>query len=234
MLKNWKSLFVKATDEEPMQQGADTFSFPVANDNRNEQPVYKEPVSKPAPLPAADSAVQEVLEVYESGIDSINMPGYDFYEFYKAVTSTGHAGQHTYVMAFQMAKAFDKTITPQKLVSDAEFYISKINEVHGQYVTQGQQKLQSLRDKRAGEKNSLQRELDDGARRLAQLRTELQELERLLDQKKNALSRIEEAYQPQEKTIQEKLLANDAARNASIDKLSAIRQGIVQFIIQQP
>lgn len=226
MLKNWKSLFVKTPDEETdTNTGTDTFSFPVNNTTASGQPAPSF-----TPQMVNDPSIKEVLEVYESGLDSINMPGYDFYEFYKAITSTGHPGEQSYVMAYQMAKAFDKTITAQKLMTDAEFYISKINEVHGQYVSQGQQKLNSIQEKKVSEKSSLQNEIDEGARRLAQLRVELQQLEATLNQKKNTLSKIEENFNPQEKAIREKLNANDMARKASIDKLSLIKEGILKYI----
>jgi hypothetical protein len=57
-------------------------------------------------------------------------------------------------MAFQMASTMDKTVTVQKLTADAEFYISKINEVHSQYSSQGQQKINTITSAKSGEKIS--------------------------------------------------------------------------------
>lgn len=230
MLKNWKSLFVKTEGEEAPERKdtAEPLSFPVGAT----QPAYSQPSYQqtPAPAPATDPTINEVMEVYENGLDSINMPGYDFYEFYKAISSTGNMGEQTYNMAFQMAKTLDKTITAQKLLTDAEFYISKINEVHSQYVAQGQQKLNGIQEKKLGEKSTLNTEIDQGAMRLAQLRVELQELESSLNKKRNTLAKIDESYYPQEKSIREKLNANDTARNVSIQKLNVIKDGIQRFI----
>lgn len=230
MLKNWKSLFVKTEGEEvpEKKETAAPPSFPVGNSNQT----YTQPSYQPAPAPAAatDPTINEVMEVYESGLDSINMPGYDFYEFYKAISSTGNMGEQTYNMAFQMAKTLDKTITAQKLLMDAEFYISKINEVHSQYVSQGQQKLGTIQEKKLAEKSTLNTEIDQGAMRLAQLRVELQELESSLNKKRTTLAKIDESYYPQEKSIREKLNANDTARNVSIQKLNVIKDGIQRFI----
>src|SRR5687767_3998523 len=144
MLKNWKSLFVKDLESDTEKDKPEsTFSFPV-----NATTHTANTGAAPVIPTATDPVVSEVIEVYESGLDSINMPGYDFYEFYKAISSIGHANEHTYQLAYQMAKSLDKTITAQKLTADAEFYISKINEVHGQYVNQGQQKLNTLQQKK--------------------------------------------------------------------------------------
>jgi polyhydroxyalkanoate synthesis regulator phasin len=236
-MKNWKSLFVKDTETETAQKepkeaakkdATESFSFPVS-----EKPSFQTGpamVAAVTPTTTADPAVKEVLDVYESGLDSINMPGYDFYEFYKAISSIGQANEHTYQLAYQMAKSLDKTVTTQKLMTDAEFYISKINEVHGQYVNQGQSKLNSLQEKKNTDKNKLQSEIDAATARITQLRAELQQLEADTTQKRFALAKTDENFYPQEKAIREKLMANDMARKVSIDKLNSIKDGILKYI----
>lgn len=235
MIKNWKSLFVKETGSETEKKDSpkkdtstESYSFPVTDTSSFVASTGSGAATPPPP--SIDPAIQEVLDVYESGLDSINMPGYDFYEFYKAITSIGHANENTYQLAYQMAKSLDKTISPQKLMTDAEFYISKINEVHGQYTTQGNQKLNALQEKKSADKNKLQSEIDAGSTRLSQLRAELQQLEAELNQKRNALTKTDESFNPQEKAIREKLMANDMARKVSIDKLNFIKEGILKYI----
>jgi DNA-binding transcriptional MerR regulator len=229
MIKNWKSLFVKGQDAEPEKNEtkADSFSFPVNNNN----PAPHQP-SQTYVAPVNDPVINEVLKVYESGLDSINMPGYDFYEFYQAINSTSHTNEQTYQMAYQMARTLDKTITPNKLLQDAEFYISKINEVHSQYVSQGQQKLNSIQNSKNNDKSKLQSEIDQATARISALRAELQQLESEINTKRNTLSRIDEGFAPQERSIREKLMANDHARKNSIDKLNVIKEGIQRFILK--
>ena len=221
-------MFVKAEEEETPQKpmpSTESFSFPVNT------PQMPQPQTYSAPPPAVtDPAVNEVLQVYENGLDSINMPGYDFYEFYKTVISTGNPTEQTYNMAFQMARTLDKSITPAKLLGDAEFYISKINEVHSQYTTQGNAKLNAMQEKKSGERLGLQKEIDDAVQRIASLRAELQNLENEVTVKRNHLSKIDEGYTPQEKVVREKLNANDVARKASIDKLNMIKDGIQRYV----
>ncbi|MET0636762.1 MAG: hypothetical protein ABWZ25_12100 [Chitinophagaceae bacterium] len=225
MIKNWKNLFVKDENAEPSakENKTESYSFPITPG----QPVSAERQNDPG---FHDPVVTEVLQVYENGLDSINMPGYDFYEFYKTVTSAGVPVEQTYSMAFQMAKSLDKTISQGKLLTDAEFYISKINEVHSQYVSQGQQKLNSIEEQKKNEKNSLQKEIDQSGIRLTQLRAELQQLENTLSQKRSALLKVDETHYPLEKSIREKLNANDMARKTSIDKLNMIKDGIQKFV----
>lgn len=227
MLKNWKSLFVKQDDEEEDKTvKTEMFSFPVNNNMPSQQPVNM----PPPPTGMEQKVLDEVLAVYENGLESINMPGYDFFEFYKSVSSTGNITEQSYNMAFMMAKTLDKTLTPQKLMSDAEFYISKINEVHSQYVMQGQKKLNTLQEQKNAEKNKLTGDIDSSTMRISQLRNELQQLESDIAQKRGALAKIEESYFPEEKSVRDKMIANDAARQSSVQKLTGIKDGIQKFV----
>ncbi len=226
-MKNWKSLFVKSEEEgetTASKTATDSFSFPVGNT----------PVTAASATPSGGtidhSVLNEVVAVYEKGIDSINMPGYDFYEFYKAISSIPNAGEQAYNMAFQMAKSMDGNITPQKLIGDAEFYISKINEVHSQYTMQGQQKLNSMEAEKNSEKNKLMTEIEQGTQQVNQLRNQLQALESEINQKRITLSTIDGKYHPQESSIRQKLLANDNAKQVSIAKLIAVKEGIQKNI----
>jgi hypothetical protein len=58
----------------------------------------------------------------------------------------------------------------------------------------------------------------------------LQQLEADINQKKSILAKTDESFNPQEKTIREKLMANDMARKISIDKLNSIKEGILKYI----
>ncbi len=230
MLKNFKDLFIKADDEEAEAPKAPTqpqnYSFPVHN---NPAPTITN-VPEPAAQNAADPVTQEVLKVYESGLDAINMPGYDFYEFFQSVNTTGDTSEQAYVMAYKMAQIFDKTISPDKLQHDAEFYISKISEVYNQYVNQGKSKLHAINERKNGEKSKLTSEMDQAATRIAQLKAEIQQLESDIAAKRSTVAKMNENYYPQEKAIQDRLAANDYAYKTSIGKLNTIKEGIGKFI----
>ena len=233
MFKDFKSLFVKTDEEEPAKAPApiQDYSFPVSNIPQSNEvtPPTPQPVT-PAQPSITDPVVAEVLKTYESGLESINMPGYDFYEFYQTINVAGAPTEQSYKMAYQMAKIVDKNITVEKLLHDAEFYISKINEVHSQYATQGQAKLNSVNDKKNAERTNLSNEIDQASARIAQLREEMQKLEADIATKRSVLSKIDESYYAQEKSVKDKLSANDYAHKASIDKLNFVKEGILKFI----
>ncbi|TAD88643.1 MAG: hypothetical protein EAY75_05320 [Bacteroidetes bacterium] len=238
MLKNWKSLFVKTEDDDPAENGgtaqqkkateqSDTFAFPVQN---GPQPVA---AAQTAMATGSNKALEEVLKVYEQGLDSINMPGYDFFEFYKAVSAAGQPNSQIYNMAFQMASTMDKTVTVHKLTSDAEFYISKINEVHGQYGSQGLQKINAITTAKSSEKSKLAAAVEQANMRIAQLRVELQSLEKEVHQNRDALAKVDASYAEQEQSVRLTMSANDQARQQSIAKLNAVKDGINNFITQK-
>jgi DNA-binding protein H-NS len=225
-MKNWKNLFIKTDGENEKKSPAPpsgSYTFPVNNTVIPGTP-------SPQPVGMDQQVLNEVLAVYEKGIDSINMPGYDFYEFYKAISSVGNAGAETYSMAFQMARSMDNSISSQKLVTDAEFYISKINEVHSQYTMQGQQKINEIDSRRNEEKNKLMAEIEHATKQVNQLRNQLQALESEINQKRISLTGVDARYSPQESSIREKLLANDSAKQISVTKLMAVKEGILKFI----
>lgn len=226
-MKNWKSLFVKTEVEEEKNTSVplpENFSFPV--NTSSQQPTDTRNIN----TAAISEAVNEVLTVYEKGVDSINMPGYDFYEFYKAINTIPAASEQAYHMAFQMARSMDATITAQKLINDADFYISKINEVHSQYNMQGEQKINTLTSKKEDEKKKLSQEIDHALQQVNQLRNQLQVLENEINQKRLRVTSIEGEFLPQENAIRQKLMANDSARQISVLKLNTVKEGIQKHV----
>ncbi len=230
MAISWKSLFVREEEDaagKPALQKQEPVVFPSS----------MPPASATFAAPAvtftsapADKDVMEVLSIYEKGLESINMPGYDFYEFFCAVNAVGATSEPAYNMAYQMAKTMDRTITTQKLLTDAEFYISKINEVHSQYVTQGQEKLNALAGQQNAEKQKLTDDVNNTAAEIERLKSQLAVLENTLHEKKTALAQSDQLYKPQEATIRQKMRANDNAHQISIQRLNNVREGIRQYL----
>lgn len=234
MGKSWKDLFIKSDEPEQNESvsSSDNFSFPVNNNTQNFSGSSTPNQSQSQSTTVVQSeAVKEVMQVYEKGLDSINMPGYDFYEFYRTIVATGiNSGEQVYNMAFQMAKGLDSTVTAAKLLTDAEFYISKLNEVHSQYSSQGQQKLTTIQNNKGTDKSKLTSEIEAANRRISDLKNELQTLEASIRSKQDALTKVDNTYVPQEQTVKEKLQANDLAHAESIGRLNRVKDGIKQFV----
>ena len=249
MKKSWKNLFFKDEDDSSYDDtftnksekterktSSDSFSFPVNKQTTSSSanlPETNAPASSSPPQAGilANPFATEILDIYEKGLDSINMPGYDFYEFYRSVSvADGLNNEQAYKMAYQMAQVMDKTITSVKLVKDADFYISKINEVHKEYVTQGQQKLKLIDDQKKSEKNQLTRDVEISNARIAQLKEEILKLEKDVIEKSNKLNGIDAENQVSESEIREKLSANDQAKSTILNRLNLAKENIIRFI----
>ncbi len=221
-MKSFKNLFIKE-DTEPEQE-EEKPSFPVSGSN----PANFSHTS--APPSGSNPYLGEIIQVYEKGIESINMPGYDFYDFFLAIKAAGAQNEAIYKMAFQMGKTMDANITAQKLASDAEFYVSKINEVYQNYAQKGSQKLQGLEAEQKAERESLTNEAKALEADIHKLKQEIISMEQKLSEARSQLTKVNEKFKPQEDVIKQKLLANDQAMQVSVQKLNSVKEGIMKYI----
>lgn len=219
-MKSLKHLFIK--DETEPEQNDEKPSFPISASNFNQSNAPTNTTSNPY--------LGEIIEVYEKGLESINMPGYDFYDFYLAIKAAGSQNEAIYKMAFQMGKTVDANITPQKLASDAEFYVSKINEVYQSYAQKGSHKLQGLGADQNAERENLTNQAKVLEADIYKLKQEIISMEQKLSEARNQLNKVNEKYKPQEDTIKQKLLANDQAMQVSVQKLNSVKEGILKYI----
>lgn len=220
-MKSFKNLFIKDESEENEPQEKN--SFPVSESGK---PVN---AGSSAP-PSSNPFLGEITEVYEKGLESINMPGYDFYDFYLAIAAAGSQNEAIYKMAFQMGKTLDSNITPQKLMADAEYYISKLNEVYQNYSDKGKQKLNSLAAELKADKDGLTSEITHIEGEITRLKQQILSMEQKLSETKNHLNKVEGKYKPQQDQINLKLQANDQAMQISVKKLASVKEGISKYI----
>ena len=224
-MKSFKNLFIKDESEPEPEKPNEQLAFPVS-DSTNPTPSFPSTIS----TGSSNQYLAEIIEVYEKGLESINMPGYDFYDFYIAVKASGAENDAVYKMAFQMGKTMDKTITPQKLSSDAEYYISKLNEVYRTYSEKGTQKLSGLENELKTEKDRLSLEANGIEGDINKMRQQIMSLEQRLSEARSQLAQADGKYRPQQDVIKQKLQANDQAMKISVQKLNSIKEGILRFI----
>ena len=220
-MKSLKNLFIKEETEQESEK-PEKLAFPVGEPNTATSQSFTTNNSNPF--------LAEVIEVYEKGLESINMPGYDFYDFYLAVKAAGTQNEAIYKMAFQMGKTMDSSITPQKLTSDAEYYISKINDVYKNYSEKGGSKLTGLEEELRREKENLTTEERRIEADIMKMKQQITGMEQKLTQTRNDLSKVGGKYKPQQDIIKQKLQANDEAMRVSIEKLNSIKEAITKYI----
>lgn len=219
-----KNLFVKDDSEEDKPEEKN--SFPVVESGSKAGSGQTSQI----PNTGSNPYLNEIIEVYEKGLESINMPGYDFYDFYLAIKAAGSQNEAIYKMAFQMGKTMDTSITATKLASDAEYYISKINDVYKNYSEKGSQKLDSLENELTREKESLTHEVNRIEGDINKMRQQIMTLEQKLSETRNDLMKVSSKFKPQQDVIRQKLQASDQAMQVSIQKLNSIKDGITKYL----
>lgn len=187
---------------------------------KTETPAPSMPTQATTPTTVSNEHLQKAIELYQNGFDSLNQPGYDFYEFYQAVMQAGPTNPQIYAMALTMASAMDKSITKDKLVQQSEFYLAEINKVYQDYNSKGLSKKQDLTTQKQNENESLVSEL-------SLLRQQLEAIQTQIADRENKLSVIDVKYAPMMSEVDSKLSANDMAKNKIVQSIEQVKNGII-------
>lgn len=164
--------------------------------------------------------LEKALEVYQRGFDSLNQDGYDFYEYYQAVTQSGVDNPQVYSMAFTMAKVMDKSLSIERLIASSDFYQNEINKVFNDFVLKGNSKKQELSVQQSNETQALSNEL-------SLMEQQLEALKIQIEDRRNKLNAIDGKYKPQINEIDSKLAANEEAKNKIIESIQQVKNGIL-------
>ena len=211
-----------ATSEAPV---ASTTSFPqpVATPSFNPTPVTPS-FGMGAPI-VSNEHLEKAVQIYQAGFDNLNQPGFDFYEFFQSVATGGIDNPAVYAMAFQMASAMDKTISKDKLTSQADFYLTEMQKLYEDYSAKGKGKKEEVQGLKANENQSLTHEVET-------LKNQLESLSVQLEDRKNRLLAIDSKYNPQLSEIDSKLAANDMAKDRIMNSIQQVKQGIINNVKQ--
>lgn len=217
---NWKGLFVnneegtsneKVEKDSPKQETAST-SFP-----------HSKPISTfPSDIPkgtANSSILSSIVEMYESGFDSLNQPGYDFYEFFKAIKAVNSNDANVYKMALSMAQGVDSKVSKTTLLTQAGFYVTEIDKVHKHYQEKGNAKRNELQQQIKNQKENLSSEISSLEKQILEMQTKASNL-------KNELQNLDAKLLSDASEIDQKINANDMAKTKILDTIQSVIDGI--------
>ena len=206
-----KQPVVSFADAQVGQTQAPAFAF-------NSEPTPATPTYQ-SPVQVSNEYMQKAFEMYEKGFESLNKDGFDFYEFYQSVMQGGPTNPQVYAMAFNMGSIMDKSLSKSKLINDADFYVAEINKVYNDNVSKGTAKKQNLLAQKDSENKSLVAELENMEQQLEALKIQI-------DDRKRKLSDIDSKYSPDLNDFDNRLGANELAKNKIVDSIEQVKQGI--------
>lgn len=217
---NWKGLFVNneegtsnvsVENDSPKQEPAST-SFPQS------KPISTFPSDIPKGTPNS-SVLSSIVEMYESGFNSLNQPGYDFYEFFKAIKAVGSNDPNIYKMALSMAQGVDSTVSKTTLLTQAGFYVTEIDKVHKHYQEKGNSKKNEVQQQIRTKKENLNSEISNLEKQILEMQTKASNL-------KNELQNLDSGLLNEVSEIDQKISANDMAKIKILDTIQGVIDGI--------
>lgn len=216
---NWKGLFINEEENRSDSSSGNTTSEPATQSFPESKKSNSKFPDQTDNLAINNEVLSTIVEMYESGFDSLNQPGYDFYEFFKAIKAVGSNDASVYKMAMSMAKGVDAKVTKESLLQQGDFYVKEINNVHKQYQRQGNAKKTKLQNLQQTEKENLTSEISE-------LEKEILELQNQISTKRNKLQSIDSDLISDVSEIEQKIIANDVAKSKISDAINAVITGI--------
>ncbi len=228
---NWKSLFVNdeanKTSESVVKDQQKTTTILATKFPKIEN---KFPESTTFPSSGANYSnnisnpfLNEILEVYNKGFESLNHAGFDFFEMYKSVMAVGPTNPQSYQMAFTMGKTISAELSKPLLLEKASFYISEIEKVYAKYDATGNSKNKDLNSAINTQKSNLSKSIADLELQIAKLQSDL-------ENKKTELARIDHDNHDMFAQIQQKIDANNMAKQRILESINTVVTGINQYL----
>ncbi len=229
---NWKSLFVndetnKTSENTIKEQPKSTITtenkFPTTESKFQETPINHGNNTVSSGNNANNLFLNEILEVYNKGFESLNQSGFDFFEMYKSVMAVGPTNPQSYQMAFTMGKTINAELTKPFLLEKAAYYISEIEKVYAKYDATGNSKNKDLNNTITTQKSNLSKSIADLESQIAKLQADL-------ETKKAELSKIDHDNQEMFNQIQQKIEANNVAKQKILESINTVVTGINQYL----
>jgi hypothetical protein len=218
---NWKSLFINDETDSSEGKVAAQPSTPVPPSSGNKFPNQSTESFPTNSL--TNPFLNEIFEIYDKGFESLNEPGFDFFELYKSVLAVGVTNPQSYQMAFTMGKSIKSDLTKEFLLQKGSFYITEIEKVYAKYDTIGKTKKTELDNTITKEKYNLSKSISD-------LEAKIIELQKELEAKKTELQKIDPINTEQLSEIQLKMDANDLAKQKILTSINTVLTGINQYL----
>lgn len=163
--------------------------------------------------------MESVMKLYETGFQSLNRPGIEFFEFYDAVMEAGVNDPNAYKMALKILSKSERGMTKDSLISQSQYYIDELTKVHAKYNAEGVKKKETLTSEKYAEGQRLNNDI-------SLLRDQIQSLKNQQAAKEMQLAQIDNKYSPQINDLDCKIMANNEAKNVILASINTVVNGI--------
>ena len=162
------------------------------------------------------------LRVYQL-LEKMNKPGCDFFEVWNASAEMGGVNAGNIKAAYTSLRFADPSLNKIKLEETGNFYMSELRKI-----------LDSETTKRLEEKTRLEKEKEQQKANLSaevnKLEQEIAVLKEKLEKRKSEKQNIDQTYEPQLQSIEEKIREGGLSVNAVLDEMQQVKQMIQQGI----
>lgn len=215
---------IKSAPKKSEPKSSDKPKFPDSTKgifNTDVPATYEPPTSvqRSSPNQPSYRHLDAIANAYDKHLEGLNLEGYDFWELYEAMSDLSPKTPETYKMAVHFATKMGENVDKNNLVQTAEYYEAEMNKFHDHQEQQGQVRLSQLNSNKSSDKSSLEREISTLSNQIESLKQEMLSKQRDLDS-------IDARYANQIADIEDKLATNTVARNAIIESIGEIKDGI--------
>lgn len=219
-LKKFAEIFVgfdsKPESTTPSTPNKENISFPNSDVKQSGFPTTSQVTSSSGvTAEQCEPHMGKIFDKYEQGFESLNVPGTDFFEFYKLVMQTDPNSKQAYDMALTMVKSMDSTLTKEKLIEQSQFYITELNKVHTSFSGEGTNKQNKILEDKQLELSSLGNDI-------ITLERTIEEAKKSLEAKKLMVTNIDNKYETPLLEIKCKLQANDMAKDKLVKSIELV------------
>jgi len=216
---NLKSLFVKSKNPISSDADSDLHMPEESTDIESSSASLHVQSSDVSP---DQQVVDDLLDRYQSELEKENLEGFDFYELFGMIVDAG-ATPNAYKMAFKMGKSLNEDLSITSLNDQAQHYIDKMLAVKQSTDATGKLKLQKLDQSKKQEKQQLENSIKIDEK-------QLEDLQKKLNESRRKLADVDGSFTDQVNKVKSTLTANEIAGENIVDKLTIVKNGLLQHI----
>jgi hypothetical protein len=164
---------------------------------------------------------EKVLKTFEEYFEKINKPGYDFFEFYKAVNQFEDV--NSYKTAFSVVSSFDSTISKDNLLKDHEYYINNVNLTVEQLKEQSSSRISQLVEEKDTKTKEINDKIDDCYKKLVSLQNEY---DLLVKSKPDLLNK----YDTEITQVENRMKSVYYYQNKFLSSFNKVKNNIINFL----